>query len=81
MKKIYMVDTGDDLIEGAFDEEGNIIDYWSPTDACWREYFDPMLKKLGIEVVYPMSDELELKLRQIAVDDWGISPEDAGLED
>ncbi len=51
---IYIIAVYDDEcgeVEGAFTEEGELIDWWSSNDAVWRhEYFDYMMRKLGIEV-------------------------------
>ena len=63
MKTIYHVFIDDSEAEGFFDEKGKLLDYWYLNDADWRsEYFNPVFKKLGIEIKQP-SYKLEIKLQ------------------
>lgn len=57
--------------EGAFDEHGNLLDFWSCNDASWRnEYFSPFLKKLGIETQESDSPSLRKKLEKAVKKAW-----------
>lgn len=59
MIKLFLVDTQCASYEGMFNEDGELLGYWHENDACWRgEYFNPVLKKLGITVEY--SDDVDL---------------------
>lgn len=61
MKTIYHVySDSDGEIEGMFDADGNMLGAWCCNDGLWRgEYFDPFLRKLGIEVKYDATGECE----------------------
>jgi FMN phosphatase YigB (HAD superfamily) len=78
MRKLYHANTGDDLAEGMFDADGTLLDMWSPNDACWREYFEPFMERLGFEVL-SAPDWMEHKLRLEAMELWGLTEEQAGL--
>jgi len=80
MKKLHFINTGDDLIEGVFNEKGVLIDAWSPNDACWRnEYFSGFMSVLGFDCVEG-DEDLEDTLRRHAMELWGLTAEEAGLE-
>ena len=79
MKTLYFVNTGDDLIEGVFDNIGKLLDAWSPNDANWRnEYFCDFMAKLGFNC-QGGDAELEDTLRRHAMDLWGLTEEEVGL--
>lgn len=73
MTTIYIEYVCDDFVgevEGAFDENGNVLDIWSNNDANWRgEYFNPFMEKLGIEV---KSGKFERELVEAAKEMWGL---------
>jgi len=54
MKMIYIqyfcdVELGE--FQGAFDKNGKLIDFWSCSDANWRnEYFSGVMEKIGIKI-------------------------------
>lgn len=81
MRTLYRGYPEDDLIEGMFDEDGTLLDWWSPNDANWRsEYFNPFMRRLGFEVV-EAPDWMQDKLREKAKELWGLTDEDVGLTD
>jgi hypothetical protein len=80
MKKLYFVNTNDDLIEGVFNENRELLDAWSPNDANWSHYFDGFMQSLGFDIVYG-DEELEDTLRRYAMELWGLNAEEAMLED
>ena len=53
MKPVYVVSIEDDEVgevQGMFDEDFKLIDYWSLNDANWRsEYFEGILNHFGYE--------------------------------
>lgn len=54
MRTLYFVYTEQvGEVEGIFDQDGTLLDFWSCNDACWRnEYFSPFMAKLGYTVEY-----------------------------
>ena len=51
MKTVYKASIESPEMEGFFDENGKLLDYWYCNDACWRdEYFNGVFKKLGIDI-------------------------------
>lgn len=51
MKKIKIVFTEEiGEVEGVFDENDVLLGAWSCNDACWREYFNSFMFKLGIKI-------------------------------
>ena len=73
MKTIYHVYSDrDGEIEGMFDAEENLLDWWCCNDGMWRgEYFDGFLEALGIAVEYdtsqaPLFKRLRKKLEKAA---------------
>ena len=79
MRTLYISYPEDDLIEGIFDQDGTLLDFWSPNDACFREeYFGPFLKKLGFNVEYA-PEWMDDILRRKAMEEYGLSAEDVGL--
>jgi hypothetical protein len=59
-------------IEGAFDENGELLSFWSCNDATWRnEYFGPFMKKLGIKTVSSSDSNLTKRLEEAAEEMWG----------
>jgi hypothetical protein len=80
--KVFVYNTGDDLIECVFDEGGQIIGAWSPNDCYWCNYFNDFLSKLGIDVSYDYRPEIyDRPARLHAMELWGLSAEDVGLDD
>lgn len=67
MQKIFIVYVEEEgEIEGAFDEEGNLLHWWCCNDASWRnEYFSPLMKQLGYEFVHSDDEVLEAKLIEV----------------
>lgn len=79
MKKLYFCNTDDDLIEGVFNEKGELLDAWSPNDANWRnEYFNGFMAALGFDCV-DGDEDLENTLRRHSMQLWGLTEEEAGL--
>jgi hypothetical protein len=74
MTTIYIESVCDDdvgEVEGAFDENGNVLDIWSSNDAQWRhEYFNDTFQKLGINIEH---GKYEDKLVDAAAEHWGIT--------
>lgn len=69
MITIYFVDyCGDEGEAQAFyNEDNSLLHYWWSNDGNWRsEYFDPLLKALGIKVksAYRTRPELENKFEE-----------------
>lgn len=74
MTKVFIVYDESEYgeVEGAFDESGELIDFWSANDAAWRnEYFSPFLKRLGIETKTSQDQKLKGKLGEAAFNAWG----------
>jgi hypothetical protein len=51
-------------VEGAFDEEGNLIHSWARNDASWSRYLDPVLEGLGYRVKHARPKGLVAKLKE-----------------
>ncbi len=68
MRTIHHVFIEDCEVEGFFDENGKLLDYWYCNDADWRgEYFNPVFRKLGIDIKGPpdpLYSKLQRKLRK-----------------
>lgn len=53
MSKVIYIEYTEEVgeVQGAFDENGDLIHIWSMNDANWRnEYLDPILEHFDIEV-------------------------------
>lgn len=67
MKVVYIIQAEEHMdeigeCEGAFDDQGALLDFWNANDATWRhEYFETFMRKLGIDVRNP-SEKLRKKL-------------------
>lgn len=47
---VYSEEAGE--VEGAFDEQETLLDYWWTIAATWRgEYFNGLFEQLGIEIL------------------------------
>lgn len=66
MPKLFHAQYEDEFeAEGFFDEKGKMLQGWHGNDANWRgEYMDPLLEKLGYEVVYSSDPKLKKKLKK-----------------
>jgi len=66
MKVIYWVGTFEPYeMEWFFDENHNLITYWSCNDAQWREeYMTPLMEALGVEIKYHSYPTAPLKIRK-----------------
>lgn len=66
MRKLYIVAAySDDVgeVEGAFDQDGTLLDWWSANDAYWRhEYFGGFLARLGFDTSGENPEWLEAAL-------------------
>lgn len=81
MKKLVVVYLSDDEVgevEGMFEENGNLIDFWACNDADWRsEYFAGVLKFLGAEEVRidwrdkEVTEYWQSLLRAAVKESWG----------
>lgn len=61
---VYVDESNIGEAEGFLDDKGNVLDYWSCNDATWRdEYFNPVFKKLGIEILDDFSAVAKKKLK------------------
>jgi hypothetical protein len=72
MRKLYIAYTEEvGEVEGIFDQDGTMLDFWSCNDATWRnEYFSPFMERLGFDVdVAP--DWMVKKLEEAARELWG----------
>ena len=83
MKQLFIVNTGDDIAEGLLDDKGNVLGIWSLNDGYWSSYFNDAFQNAGIEIIEIMEYDhpfLE-KLRRHAMEYWGLSADEVGLED
>ena len=71
MKTIYYVYVDDYEAEAMFSASGELLDFWSCNDGCWRgEYFNPFMKAAGIEVLRG-PPEMEIAAFNYCKDAWG----------
>ena len=63
-------------VEGVFDDEGNLLDFWCCNDATWRnEYFSGFMATLGFDCVSSSDENLINRLCEAASDAWGVDIE------
>lgn len=81
LKKIYHVESPYQFgeVEGFFDENNNLITWWSGNNAHWR-YMSDLIKYMGFEVVYLKQTDKQYKkmvdiLKQELIDCYGYDPE------
>jgi hypothetical protein len=66
MKIIYFAFIESPEVEGFFDDNLKLIDFWHCNDASWRsEYFNPAFKKLGINIEHLTGDKLKKCQKQL----------------
>lgn len=62
METLYFADV-EDLVQGAFNDCGELLSYWSPNDLFVQvEYLETLFKKIGWNIYHSNNPVLEEKL-------------------
>ncbi len=63
-------------VQGIFDAEFKLLDFWSMNDACFRqEYMTRAFTVLGIEFLHPTNEQFDAMaetLEKAAAELWGL---------
>ena len=71
MRKIYIAYSEKFICEGAFDQDGTLLDFWSNDEACWSDDFSSFMEKLGFQIVSNCPEWIIERLDSAAFERYG----------
>ena len=72
MRKIYIAySESHGECEGAFDQDGTLLDFWSCNDGCWSTQFSIFMQKLGFQIETNCPNWIIERLEAAVLAEWG----------